>query len=287
MNIAARMGRWSAKHRKIAIFGWLAFVALAFVLGMMVGTKKLTDADTMSGESGRAGRIYQAAGLDRGDGESVLVQSKTLTAQSPQVRATVGDLVRGLQAKPGVTELRSPYAAGNEGQISKDGHSVLVTFQVDEKIDDILAVTAGVQRSHPELFVGEFGDASMTKALDDTQGKDFKRAEYLSVPITLAILLVAFGAIVAAGIPVVLALTAVLAALGLLAFPSHLFPADDAANSVILLIGLAVGVDYSLFYIRREREERAAGKGKEAALEAAAATSGRAVLLSRRSPSGR
>ena len=280
MNIAARMGRWSAKHRKIAIFGWLAFVALAFVLGMMVGTKKLTDADTMSGESGRAGRIYQAAGLDRGDGESVLVQSKTLTAQSPQVRATVGDLVRGLQAKPGVTELRSPYAAGNEGQISKDGHSLLVTFQVDEKIDDILAVTAGVQRSHPELFVGEFGDASMTKALDDTQGKDFKRAEYLSVPITLAILLVAFGAIVAAGIPVVLALTAVLAALGLLAFPSHLFPADDAANSVILLIGLAVGVDYSLFYIRREREERAAGKGKEAALEAAAATSGRAVLLS-------
>ena len=77
-----------------------------------------------------------------------------------------------------------------------------------------------------------------------------------------------------------LGLTAVMAAIGLLAIPSQLFAMDEAANSVILLVGLAVGVDYSLFYLKREREERAAGKGPEAALEAAAATSGRAVLIS-------
>src|SRR5207247_1712472 len=80
--------------------------------------------------------------------------------------------------------------------------------------------------------------------------------------------------------PLLLALTAVVAAMGLLAWPSQVWPVDDAANSVILLIGLAVGVDYSLFYIRREREERELGKNPEAALEAAAATSGRAVIVS-------
>jgi uncharacterized membrane protein YdfJ with MMPL/SSD domain len=85
---------------------------------------------------------------------------------------------------------------------------------------------------------------------------------------------------VAAGIPMLLGLTAVMAAIGLLSVPSQLWAMDDSANSVILLIGLAVGVDYSLFYLKREREERAAGKGREAALEAAAATSGRAVLIS-------
>jgi putative drug exporter of the RND superfamily len=123
-------------------------------------------------------------------------------------------------------------------------------------------------------------DRRRDKAIADTNGRDFHRAELLSIPLSLAILLVAFGAIVAAAIPVLLALTAVVAAVGLLAFPSQIWPADDAANSVILLIGLAVGVDYSLFYIRREREERARGKDPDEALEAAAATSGRAVLLS-------
>src|SRR5262249_21548462 len=89
-----------------------------------------------------------------------------------------------------------------------------------------------------------------------------------------------FGALVAAGIPLLLALTAVSATFGLAALPSHLLPLDQSASSVVLLIGLAVGVDYSLFYLRREREERAAGRGGRAAIRAAAATSGRSVLIS-------
>src|SRR5829696_4519492 len=105
-------------------------------------------------------------------------------------------------------------------------------------------------------------------------------AETLSLPITLVILVLAFGALVAAGLPLLLGLSAVAITLGVLAPISQAFPVDESISSVILLVGLAVGVDYSLFYIRREREERAAGRGKEAALEAAAATSGRAVLVS-------
>jgi uncharacterized membrane protein YdfJ with MMPL/SSD domain len=288
-NLAARMGRWSAGHRELAILGWLAFVLGALVLGGAVGTKTLGDADAQPGEAGRAAKLYASAGLDSGDPESVLVQSHTLRASDPRFVATVRSVERALARQSGVDGLRSPYERGGSGQISQDGNSALIGFRLGARPDahgrlvSLEAVLDAVDRAadaHPAFYIGEYGDASVDKAIADTNGRDFHRAEMLSIPLSLAILLLAFGAIVAAGIPVLLALTAVAAAVGLLAIPSQIWPADDAANSVILLIGLAVGVDYSLFYIRREREERALGNGAEAALEAAAATSGRAVLLS-------
>ena len=287
-KLAARMGRWSAAHRKLAVLAWLAFVLAALVLGGAVGTRSLSEADGQSGEAGQAAKLFAAAGLDDGDSESVLVQSRTLRASDPEFVETVRDVERSLAREPGVGELRSPYGT-SRGQISADRHSALIGFRIGALPDprgrpvSLTAVLDAVQRTaraHPGFYIGEYGDASVDKAIADTNGRDFHRAELLSIPLSLAILLVAFGAIVAACVPVLLALTAVAAAIGLLAFPSHIWPADDAAKSVILLIGLAVGVDYSLFYIRREREERARGRNPEEALEAAAATSGRAVLLS-------
>jgi uncharacterized membrane protein YdfJ with MMPL/SSD domain len=283
-NLAARIGRWSARHRKVAILGWLAFVAVAFVLGGIAGTKELSDVDAQPGEAGRAARIYAQAGFDRGDPESVLVQSSTRKTSDRVFSSAVHELEGTLERLRGIADLRSPY--GYRSQISKDGHSALIQFRIGARdgpradVGTVLAAVKRVADKHPKLTIGEYGDASATKAIDDTTGRDFHRAELLSIPLTLAILLFGFGALVAAGIPLLLALTAVLAAFGLLAWPSQIWPADDAANSVILLIGLAVGVDYSLFYIRREREERARGKSPEAALEAAAATSGRAVMIS-------
>ena len=283
-DLAARMGRWSARHRKLAIIGWLAFVLVVFVLGGVVGTKQLSDVDTEVGQARTAAKLLARGGFDAGDAEHVLVQSSTLTAHAPAFRNAVRDVERTLATQPTVDELRSPYAAAHGGQISKNGHAALVDFRFGvTAAGDIGAVGVAVERvadRHPGVFVGEYGDATANKATDDSVGKDFHRAELLSIPLTLVILLFAFGAVVAASVPLVLALTAVAAALGLLALPSALWPADDAANSVILLIGLAVGVDYSLFYIRREREERAAGCSERAALEAATATSGRAILVS-------
>ena len=186
-----------------------------------------------------------------------------------------------------VENVRSPLDPDNIGQIARDRHSALVDFQIRgdadtavTKIDPILAAVAAAQAAHPQLFIGEFGDASADKALEASFLDDLKKAGLISIPITLIILIVAFGALVAAGIPLVLALTAVLATFGLWAIPSRVLPSDESIYAVILLIGLAVGVDYSLFYLKREREERAAGRSEEAALEAAASTSGRSVLVS-------
>ena len=285
-NLAARMGRWSADHWKTATFGWLAFVLVAFALGGMAGTKSIDPNTAGPGESGRMDRILDA-GFKRPAGESVLIQSRSLSATDPAFTAAVEDVVTRLSKLGIVQNVRSPLEQGNAGQISRNGNAALVEFEIRgakdkaaEKIDPVLDQVDAAQQAHPQLFIGEFGDASSVKAVETAFADDLGKAGLLSLPITLVILVIAFGALVAAGIPLVLALTAVFATFGLVAVTSQLVPAATQAGAIVLLIGLAVGVDYSLFYLRREREERAAGRSPRAALEIASATSGRAVLVS-------
>ncbi|HEX2468702.1 MAG TPA: MMPL family transporter [Solirubrobacterales bacterium] len=287
-NLAARAGRWSSQHRFKAISLWLVFVVLAVFAGNSIGTETLSDEEYGVGESQQADKAVADAFPDRST-ETVLVQSGSATADQPAFRQAVDDTVRELKATDNVVKVESPYAA--EGQISADGHSALVTFKVpepsdssDTEVTDLveapLATVDRLDEAHPEFRIEQFGEASADKALSESFEEDFQRAETSALPITLVILLLAFGAIVAALVPLILAATAVAAAIGLMGPLSQIWPVDESATSVILLVGLAVGVDYSMFYLRREREERARGQEAEAALEAAAATSGRAVLVS-------
>jgi uncharacterized membrane protein YdfJ with MMPL/SSD domain len=284
-NIAARMGRWSAGHRKLAIFGWLAFVVLAFALGIVSGTTQIEQATSGVGESGRVDKLLHEEFVQPA-GESVLVQSETLTVKDRAFAAAVEDVVAKVSALEAVTNVRSPLDPEYAGQIGQGGRAALVEFQIrgdpddaTTKIDPVVAAVDDVQAAHPELFIGSFG-VSADKEVEGAFMDDLKKAGLLSIPVTLIILIVVFGALVAAGIPLLLALTAIVATFGLVALPSALIPIDEVTYELILLIGLAVGVDYSMFYLKREREERAAGRSEEAALEAAAATSGRSVLIS-------
>jgi RND superfamily putative drug exporter len=287
-NLAARMGRWSARHRKAAIIGWLAFVAVAFLLGGQLGMKTIDRNDTNVGEARTADHIIRDAGFSLEEQrEYVLVQSNTATVSDAAFRAAVDDVLGTLAGFERAKDVRSPLAPGNEGQISADGHSALVEFtpagDYDQATSYIETVTAAVDETadeHPGFTIVEAGSASTGKAMDDMFETQIKKAGLLSIPLTLGILLLVFGTIVAAGIPVLLALSAVLATVGLVAIPSQFIAMDQSISEVILLIGLAVGVDYTLFYLKREREERAAGRSAAAALEAAAATSGRSVLIS-------
>jgi uncharacterized membrane protein YdfJ with MMPL/SSD domain len=286
-TFAARMGRWSAKNRKKAIGGWLAFVVIALAIGSAVGTKSPASDKEFVGESGQAGKLADAH-FPTENTESVLVQARAGgSSRDAAVRKAVADTIAGVSHERAVYAVDSPYAPGNEGQISSDGRSVLVNFklhgsesQAEDAVAPVLAATARVQASNPAVYVGQFGSASASKALSKAFADDFGKAETLSLPITLIILVLAFGALVAAGVPLLLGLSAVAAALGLIALPSQLIPMDDNVASIILLVGLAVGVDYTLFYIRREREERARGASTLEAVHTAAATSGRTVLVS-------
>ena len=278
-NLAARMGRWSAAHWKTATFGWLALVVVAFAIGGQVGTKQIDPNAKGPGESGRMDKILDA-GFKQPAGESVLIQNRSLQAGTPAFAAAVDDVVARLSKVAVVRNVQAPKIAG-------DRHAVLIDFDISgdkdtaaDRLDPVLTSVGDAGKAHPSFFVGEFGGASAAKGVDSAFADDLKSAGVYSIPLTLIILVVAFGALVAAGIPLLLALTAIFATFGLAALPSHVIPLAQEAFAVVLLIGLAVGVDYSLFYLRREREERAAGRSPEAALEIAAATSGRSVLIS-------
>ncbi|MEV0533212.1 MMPL family transporter [Kitasatospora sp. NPDC050463] len=282
--MAAAMGAWSARHRRTAIFGWLLFVVLSAFLGGLHGSTEVADSEAMPGQVSRAARILDEAGLKAPASETVLIQSATATADAPGFRAAVEQVLAGVTGTGRATDVRSPY---DTGAVSADRHSVLVQLDVKggreeaaENVTAVLDAVAAVQRQHPDLTVAELGDASSGKWINEQFSNDFTRAEWTAVPLALGILLVAFGALVAAVLPVVLAVTAFVAAGGLVALSSGVLHTTDSASSVMLLVGLAVGVDYCLFYLRREREERAAGRDLETALKVAAATSGRAVLVS-------
>ncbi|MGO9976265.1 MAG: MMPL family transporter [Solirubrobacteraceae bacterium] len=272
-NIAARAGAWSAAHPKRAIVGWLAFVAIAIAIGAALGTKNATQEG--NGQSQRVS-TFLAAHLPQTESEAILLQRRGgPLAAAASYPAAVRELTRRLRAIPYVYAVTRPA-------LSRDGRSALLTLQLGARgnVDRVLAVTAAAARAYPSLWIGEFGDASAAEAINRSLGADFSKAETLSIPVTLLILVVAFGALVAAGLPVLLGLSAVAATLGMVGAVSQLLPVDSAISSVVLLIGLAVGVDYALFYLRREREERAAGAGPAAAVQAAAATSGRAIMIS-------
>jgi RND superfamily putative drug exporter len=288
--IVERVAGWSARHRKTAVFGWLLLVVVAVAVGHQLGTSNVNSYDPS--QAGRAERILDRPVVQQPASESVLVQGRAAGqtyASDPEMRQAVREVVAALRGVPG-------SAAGIESPLTSTGlvsaspgkpGSALVTFNVAGKPDNddkavvpALNAVAAVQAHHPGLKIEEAGGASVDRAIGSITSQDFKKAEVTSIPVSLVLLLVVFGALIAAGIPLLLAGTAVISAISLLAIPGHWLPVDSTTSSIVLLVGMAVGIDYSLFYLRRTREERAAGRSTAEALRIAAHTSGRAIVVS-------
>jgi len=287
--VVERIAGWSARHRKTALFGWLLLVVGAVMISSMLGSKNLNSYDP--GQAGQAERVLARPGVVQPASETVLIQARSGTrtvASDPEIRRAIRQVTAALGAMPKVaTGIESPLSPGGGKLISRDGRSALVTFNLagnpnnaDQTVVPAERAVAAVQAAHPGLRVAESGQASVGRATNNIISSDFRRAEVTSVPITLVLLLCVFGALIAAGIPLLLAVTSVVTAISLLAIPSRWLPIDSTTSSVVLLVGMAVGVDYSLFYLRREREERAAGADTYTAVRRAAATSGRAIVVS-------
>jgi uncharacterized membrane protein YdfJ with MMPL/SSD domain len=264
-NIAGQMGRWSASHRKLAIFGWLAFVLASIVIGTAVGQKTIDQQNENVGQAHRGDLILKQAGFAQSEPltEIVLVHSHTLTVSDPAFRATVDDVLRSVAPFSTVHDLRSPLEPAHHDQVARDGHTALVEWDMsgtlkaaEKRIDPLTRAVAAVGKAHPGLYVGEAGAVSSSKALDKMFAQQLGQAGTRSIPLTLLILLLVFGSLLAAWVPLMLALQSVVATIGLVDVVSHITPMDQSVGAVVLLIGLAVGVDYTLFYLRREREER-------------------------------
>lgn len=279
-----RLARWSATHPWRAMVLWIVFVAVAVGLAMAVPTEQTEPEDYRVGESGQADATLDDAGLDPPLSESILIQA---AGDGPIDRADADAaavaLADGLAGADGVAQVLDPTW-------NPDGDALLIDVQLAERSDgerpegdDIAAIgdrVAATAADHPDLRIAQAGDVSTDDGINERIAEDLISAEIISLPVTLVLMLLAFGALIAAGVPVLLGVTSVVATMGLAAPISYLFPAEPTVGSMILLVGMAVGVDYSLFYLKREREERANGRSTIDAVEIAATTSGHAIIVS-------
>ncbi|MEV4092498.1 MMPL family transporter [Streptosporangium saharense] len=274
-----RVAAWSAAHPWRAIIGWLVFVVLCLGAGIAAGTRNADTEDYWIGEAGRAEEIATGAGLQRRPVEYVLIRAGKETPGPAAAR----DVAARMERLPEVEDVGPPVR-------SADGTTLMIAVTMKgpeldarQHVDPLLAQTAAAQRDHPGLVVEQTGSASISKGVNQQRGEDLALSEAISFPVTLVTLLVVFGSVLMAAVPLLLALSSIAAAMGLSMLVSHLLPDAGVGNNVILLIGMAVGVDYTLFYLKREREERARAGGRlspQAVVGLAAATSGRAVVVS-------
>jgi RND superfamily putative drug exporter len=254
------------------------FVVAAVAASVLTGTKSLENGAV--GESARGYDMLDANGLWGPPREIAYLHSDRLRVEDPPFRAAVRDVVRRVDT--GGVEVSSPLGAEGQRLVSRDRHSALVVVTLVGYVsaNAIRAAILSAAPTHPAVTIEETGDITASDARDKATNDDLQRAEILSVPVTLVVLLIAFGALVAAAVPLLLALTAVAAAFGLLGPLSQAFPIQDAVKTVLVLIGMAVGVDYALFYVIRSREERRQGRSSHDALAKTARTSGRTVIVS-------
>ncbi|QEV53753.1 MMPL family transporter [Streptomyces platensis] len=278
-----RLAVWSARHPWRALAGWLAFVVLCLGVGLAMGTHKATGEDYRVGEAGRAETLAAEARLDREPVEQVLISARSGPLERTAADAAVRDLTARMRKLPEVARVEPPVRSADGGSLRVA--VVMKGAEADAKdhVAPLAARTAAVQRSHPELRVAETGSPSVSVGVDTQRSQDLALSEALALPVTLLTLLVVFGSALMAAVPLLLALTSIAAAMGLSMVVSHLQPDAGVGANIILLIGMAVGVDYTLFYLKREREERARAGGRlgaEALVELAAATAGRAIVVS-------
>ncbi|MCX4486417.1 MMPL family transporter [Streptomyces anulatus] len=282
-HLPVRMARWSARHAGRAIAGWFAFVVLCLVAGIALGTNEATTKDFWVGEAGRAEATATEGGLERSPTERIMIRAGSGKLDMAAAGAAARDVTERMRGLPEVESVAAPVR-------SKDGEVLLVSVVLNgpelkgkKNVVPLLEQTAAVGADHPHLVVEETGSPAISKGVNDQRDEDLALSERISLPVTVITLLIVFGSVIMAGVPLLLALSSIAAAIGLSMVASHVMPDAGVGTNLILLIGLAVGVDYTLFYLKREREERARAGGRlgpEALVELAAATAGRAIVIS-------
>ncbi|MEV0255379.1 MMPL family transporter [Streptomyces sp. NPDC050732] len=288
-SATVRVARWSALHPWRAVVGWLVFVALCLGGGIAAGMNSATSEDFRVGEAGRAEALAAEGGIPLRSTEHILIRAASGSWDKPEpldraaADAAVKDITDRMRALPEVASVKAPVPS-TDGRVLRVPVELTGSEQDDQdRVPPLQAQTEKAAEAHPDLRIEETGDASVSKGVDGQRDKDLKFSEAITLPITLITLAVVFGSVVMVGVPLLLAITSIMATMGLAMVASHLLPDTGVGMSMILLIGMAVGVDYTLFYLKREREERARAGGRltsEALVEAAAATAGRAIVVS-------
>ncbi len=282
----SKLASKSARHPWLTIGLWAVLVAAAFI---SAGNMNVNDEQTIDGsDSLRAERLLEDLRGDAVPTESVVIVSDGATAGDPAFRTLAERLTAELRALDVVVSATNFYETGDGGLVSQDRTKMIIPLVITgeaadaaDAADIIEPVVKAVHDANGNGFtVLTVGDGSISKEFNETFESDLASAEMIGIPAALVVLLFVFGAAVAAGVPVVLALLGILVSVGITAVISRFTPVNSIVTNMITMIGLAVGIDYTLFIVERFREERAKGTEKIEAIVTSGNTASRAVLFS-------
>ena len=294
LSFTARLAHWSAVHRWIILLATVIVIVLAVFSIIAVGTETRDD-DSGVGESGKGSALLnerfaadpsatQPARRTRREG--VIFSNPSLDANDPRFVETVESAMQSFRDLPQVIAAVSYFDTQDASMFADDGNAVLASVTLQNPEDpagriDIEPFVDTVRQASNQAVGFEIGVVSfriLDDELDEILTEDFNRILIYSLVIGLVILVLAFRALVAAVIPLAMAVGSIFTAIGIAALVSQVYPLVELYAEMILLMGLAVGIDYSLFIVSRFRTERSAGRDKIEAITVAANTTGRAVF---------
>ena len=290
-GLTERLARTSALHPWRSIGLWAVLVVLAVLaVGSLLGSGLTSENKFRAGEPGSvtADRLIQ----ERLSGphkvtDFVIVRSAELTVDDPAFKAYVTDVAGRITALgTDVVEAASTYYATNDpGLLSRDKHATLIPVVMAGNMDEALKNVdklheTAVAAQSDGFTIAQAGEASLNQMFTELAEKDLARGEIFGVPAALIVLVIVFGAVLAATMPLVLSVISIVLALALTALIGQVYPTNIFVLNILTMMGLAVGIDYTLFVISRYREERARGLEKIEAIAATGATANRAIFFS-------
>ncbi len=289
VGITGRIARASATRPWLTLGVWAAIIAIAFMFAGSIGNYVTTEQrNLVTTEANRAEDLdEQLRGNDAGGrfAETVIVTSPSLVAGNADFDAVVADAVAALAAVPGVADIGTP-GSDADSPIAPNGHAVIVSFTTDPDDSVVRAAMEAVgTAATPRVDAFVYGDESAKLAFTDLAAKELSQGEGIGIIAALVILLMVFGAVVAAGLPLLIALVSILAATALGAIVARILSesgvsVSDSLTIFIAMLGLALGIDYSLLAVQRFREELDRGRSVMEAVTITGDTAGRAVALS-------
>ncbi len=286
LSFTGRIAAFSFRHRWWVLAAWAVLLLAAVGMASGLGSVLTSEFKDLSGsESARAKRLADERFGRQPLVETVIVRSEQELVHSPAFTQVYQELAARLRATPGVAQVVTYDETADPSMLSDDGHAAIMSVvlagtpkEADQHIEELLAV---VETAAPAGYqVTSVGMASSDHELNEISRQDIESAERFGLPVALIVLVLAFGTVIAAGLPLLLGAAAILPAIGSVALIGRAFELSFFVTNMITMIGLAVGIDYSLFILGRYREELARGRPRPLAAALAADTSGRAVLFS-------
>ncbi|MGV1046922.1 MAG: MMPL family transporter [Solirubrobacterales bacterium] len=280
-GILARVAGAAIAHRRLTLIGWVVALVVVSVGAQSVGTRVATNFTLPGTDTQRAVDLLQRDfPAQAGDEDQIVFRAKDGRVDSAAQRARIAPLLREVEAAPHVAAVNGPFGSRGAGQVSRDGRISFATVDFDERanelpkaaIERVISIAEGARSGALQVELGG-------QAIEQAQQPSFGLTTAIGILAAIVVLLISFGSLVAMGLPIVTALLGLGTGLGLVAFGSQVFDMPDFATELAVMIGLGVGIDYSLFIVTRFRENYLRGGDVDAAVIAAMDTSGRAIVF--------